>query len=143
MSSANRLSASFGGEFWLYARSWRIEEDRQIRRTIMKTTRNIVRLLVLTSFIATAQAQEVSIPDPGLNAAIREALQKPSGPLTEQDLLSLTNLNACCRSVKSLEGLGAAHNLTVLYLGYNQLTSLTLPAGLGQLSQLVLRRNPL
>src|SRR5262249_23950953 len=37
---------------------------------------------------------EVSIPDPGLNAAVREALQKPSGPLTEQDLLGLEVLNA-------------------------------------------------
>ena len=45
--------------------------------------------------------EEVSIPDPGLNAAIREALEKPNGPLTEQDLLSLTNLNASNRNVKA------------------------------------------
>ena len=52
----------------------------------------IVAQLVLTGF--TAAAQEVFIPDPGLNAAIREALQKPNAPLSPQDLLSLTSLNA-------------------------------------------------
>ena len=60
----------------------------------MKTLSQILRLLVLTSLMATAQAQEISIPDSGLNAAIREALQKPAGPLTAQDLLGLTNLYA-------------------------------------------------
>jgi len=44
-------------------------------------------------------AEEVSVPDPGLNAAIRQALQKPDGPLTDQDLLSLTNLDASRRKV--------------------------------------------
>jgi len=69
----------------------------------MKTPSQILRLLVLTSLMATAQAQEVSIPDPGLNAAIRAALQKPAGPLTTQDMLSLTNLDAGFRGVSSLE----------------------------------------
>jgi len=41
---------------------------------------------ILTCFALSAGAQEVTIPDPGLNAAIRQALLKPSGPLTEQDL---------------------------------------------------------
>jgi len=49
-------------------------------------------LLDPANFVAGPLAQEVTIPDPGLNAAIREALDKPIGPLTEQDLLSLTNL---------------------------------------------------
>jgi hypothetical protein len=44
--------------------------------------------LTLSGHAAPTLAQEVSIPDPGLNAAIRDALQKPSGPLTQQDLLS-------------------------------------------------------
>jgi hypothetical protein len=48
----------------------------------------IAAQLVFTSFTA---AFEVSIPDPGLNAAIREALQKPNGQLSQQDLLSLTS----------------------------------------------------
>jgi hypothetical protein len=49
---------------------------------------------MLACLLFSAGAQEVTVPDPGLNAAIRDALQKPNGPLTEQDLLSLTNLSA-------------------------------------------------
>lgn len=65
----------------------------------MKTRFWIARAFVLTLqilifFAASSTAQEVFIPDPGLNAAIREALQKPAGPLTEQDLLRLTVLGS-------------------------------------------------
>src|SRR6266403_6382443 len=109
----------------------------------IKTLSQILLLLVLTSLITTTQAQQVSIPDSGLNAAIREALQKPAGPLTAQDLLSLTNLYAGFRGVRSLEGLEAAHNLTTLNLEYNELTSLKLPAGLTNLTTLNLRANQL
>src|SRR5438128_1809258 len=109
----------------------------------MKTLSQILRLLVLTSLMATAQTQEISIPDSGLNAAIRDALQKPAGPLTAQDLLGLTNLYASGIGVRSLEGLEAAHNLTTLNLEYNELTSLTLPAGLTNLTTLNLGGNRL
>lgn len=76
----------------------------------MRTTFNIIRPLVLTllalaNFMTSIVAQEVSIPDPGLNAAIRVAMHKPGGPLTEQDLLTLKDLNASRRNVRSLEGL--------------------------------------
>ena len=74
------------------------------KRTIL----GVVSTLILAGFMASARAQEVSIPDPGLNAAVREALQKPIGPLTESDLLRLTFLSACCRDISSLEGLEAA-----------------------------------
>src|SRR5437867_3078075 len=124
----------------------------------MRTLSQILRLLVLvvTSFVTNVLAQEVAIPDARLNAAIRDALRKPSGPLTEQDMLSLTNLDApgiCLRpseggcqawdAVKSLEGLGAAHNLITLDLNNNQLTNLTLPAGLMNLTSLNLEFNQL
>jgi hypothetical protein len=41
--------------------------------------------LILTSFLASSRAQEVSISDPGLNATIRESLQKPVGALKYDD----------------------------------------------------------
>ena len=83
----------------------------------MKTRSQIFRLLVLAGLTAVGQAQEVLIPDPGLNAAVRAALQIPAGPLTAQDLLGLTNLNASASGVTSLEGLQGAYNLTTLHLG--------------------------
>ena len=109
------------------------------RRTIYY----IVSALILTGFKATTLAQEVSIPDPGLTAAIREALRKPFGPLTEQDLLSLTNLSARSRNVRSIVGLEAARNLVSLDLQINRLTNFSLPSELTKLSTLDLSVNPL
>jgi len=102
----------------------------------------VFAVLVLTGLADTVMAQEVFIPDPGLNAAIREALQKPAGPLTGTDLLALTNLDACCRNVKSIEGLEAAHNLIHLDSGNNLLTNLNFPSSLTALTYLNLNSNP-
>jgi Leucine-rich repeat (LRR) protein len=132
----------------------------------MKTPCQILLLLVAATLVAKLPAQEVSIPDPGLNAAIREALHKPAGPLTVQDMMSLTNLNAAGRQVADLEGLGAANNLiyaslrgnqlsgnvavptgltnlNFLRLGYNQIGSLFLPADLTSLTMLEVNDNAL
>ena len=113
-------------------------------KTIIPLGRPLVlALLASASFVATTLAQEVSIPDPGLNAAIRAALQRPFGPLTEQDLLNLTNLNARSRNVRSIVGLEAARNLVSLDLQINRLTNFSLPSGLANLSTLDLSVNPL
>jgi internalin A len=100
-------------------------------------------LLALTGFVASSSAQEIIIPDPGLNAAIRDALQKPNGPLTESDLLSLTNLFASSRNISNIAGLEAAHNLVDLDLDFNSLRSLSLPAGLTNLTVLEVLANQL
>src|SRR6266480_2025570 len=87
----------------------------------------IIQLLLAIAFTSSGTAQEVIIPDPGLDAAIREALQKPAGTLTVPDLLSVTNLNACCRSITNLAGLEAARNLRLLDLHSNSLNNFALP----------------
>jgi hypothetical protein len=60
------------------------------------------RWLILAGMLTPAFAQTVSVPASGLNAALRAALQKPNGPLTELDLLSLTNLEANNRNIGSI-----------------------------------------
>ena len=72
-------------------------KDTSNMKTIIHVQRIVLAMVLLTRFVESAVAQEVSIPDAGLNAAIREALQKPNGPLTEEDLLSLTDLDASRR----------------------------------------------
>jgi Leucine-rich repeat (LRR) protein len=101
----------------------------------------MLRVLAGTILASSARAQEVSIPDPALNTVIRETLAKPSGPLTVQDMLSLTNLDASFRGVQSLEGLGTAHNLTRLILDGDPLTSFVFPPGLTNLASLHLAAN--
>ena len=103
----------------------------------------IIQALFLIGLAAPTLAQEVSFPDPGLNAAVRAALQKPFDPLTEQDLLSLTNLNASRRNVRSIEGLEAARNLVTLDLQINRLTNFSLPSELTKLITLDVSVNPL
>jgi formylglycine-generating enzyme required for sulfatase activity len=113
-------------------------------QTIVSATRSFVpTLLILANVVASAPAQDVSIPDPGLNAAIREALQKPIGPLMQQDLLSLTNLSARNRDVKNIIGLEAARNLVSLDLQINRLTNFSLPTELTKLMVLNVSVNPL
>ena len=93
--------------------------------------------------ISPSIAVEVSIPDPGLNAAIRQALQKPAGTLTDQDLLSLTDLDARGRNIRSLQGLEAARNLVSLNLQSNQLSNFSLPSEFTNLTFLDLSDNQL
>lgn len=98
--------------------------------------------LALASFITTLPAQEVIIPDPGLNAAVRETLHKPTGPLTQPDLLNLTFLNAHDRNISNLAGLETARNLSTLLLFSNHLTNYSLPT-LTNLTSLNLNGNSL
>jgi len=98
-------------------------------------------ILHLTSIVASAQ--EVAIPDPGLNAAIRETLNKPTGSLTEQDMLSLTSLSAIGRGISSVQGLEVARNLSVLDLDSNSLTNFAVASALTNLNTLVLFNNHL
>jgi len=109
----------------------------------MRTILCMLPMLVLTSIMSSARAQDLPFSDPGLDAAIREALQKPNGPFTEQDLLSLTNLDASNRNISNVDGLDAARNLILLDLSGNNLSSLTLPAGLTNLNSLFLVKNSL
>jgi formylglycine-generating enzyme required for sulfatase activity len=105
--------------------------------------RIILRTLALTGLVTSAFAQNISIPDPGLDAAIRFTLQKTNGPLTTQDLLSLSQLQAGNRNISDLTGLDAARNLTLLNLSGNSVTNFTLPGALTNLAILDLSFNPL
>ena len=63
-------------------------------------------------------AKVVSIPDPNLAAAVREALNMSAGePVTTHSILSLVKLDAPNRGIKRLTGLEHAVNLTEVDLG--------------------------
>ena len=98
---------------------------------------------IIACFVFSSGAQEISIPDPGLNAAIRDALQKPTGPLNEEDLLSLTNLLAGQRGISSVEGLEFARNLRTLDLDSNSITNFDVADALTNLTILDLFGNDL
>ena len=99
-----------------------------------RTTFSVLATILLPFLTASALAQDVVIADGGLDAAIRDTLHKPTGPLTQQDLLTLTNLNASNRSIFSLEGLEFASNLVSLDLQSNFLASASIPSTLTKLT---------
>ena len=101
----------------------------------------VLTALTLTNFAASTLAQEVSIPDPNLDAVIRQALQKPNGPLTQSDMLGLTNLSAIFRNITNVQGLEAAQNLVSLDLQDNRITSFNFPTNLTKLTVLDLSEN--
>ncbi|MCL0101253.1 stalk domain-containing protein, partial [Peptococcaceae bacterium] len=83
----------------------------------------------------------VTFLDANLEAAIRDALRKPTGDITKVDMAELTNLRAWERGITDLSGLEYAVNLTSLNLRGNQITDITPLAGLTNLTSLDLGRN--
>src|SRR6516164_1876784 len=82
---------------------------------LRSTLCRLVVLLFTSVFCGVVGAQQVAIPDFMLEQAIWSALNKaPFSTITEQDMLSLTNLTA--NGVMRLDGLGEAHNLDSLNL---------------------------
>ena len=84
----------------------------------------------------------VNIPDPGLRAAIEEELGKAKGAaITNRDMYRLLNLDASDAGIRELTGLEFAINLKFLDLDENQITNVSVPAGLKKLESLDLDRN--
>jgi len=67
----------------------------------------------------------VVIADSQLDAVIRGQLNKPTGPLTSNDMAGLTQLQAQYRSITNLAGIEAATNLSFLDLGQNEVSDLS------------------
>ena len=83
-----------------------------------------------------AAAQTVNIPDANLLAVVRSTLNIPTGPITEADMLNLTNLFAGGQNIADTTGLQYASNLTVLALDNDPVTNFAGFSGLGGLTQL-------
>ena len=91
--------------------------------------------------IAVAPRTQVIFEDPSLEVSVRIELKKPEGPLTESDLLSLTNLNAVFEDITSLYGIERCKNLQHLNLTDNRIIDLTPISQLTQLTYLDIDQN--
>ena len=85
----------------------------------------------------------VHIPDPNLRAVIAEELGKsPNAPITAEDMKRLGRLDAQNRGIQDLTGLQFAINLrSRLDLRDNQISDISLIAGLTELRELEINRN--
>ena len=83
----------------------------------------------------------IDFPDRNLEAAIREAVGKPSGDIYKADVEKLTSLYAAARGIVSLTGLEHATSLTHLYLDSNNISDISPLASLSSLTDLYLGSN--
>jgi hypothetical protein len=95
------------------------------------TSMHVTLLLCLPVFSLFAAAQnQVTFPDPQLEAVVRDALSKYSGSITSNDMAGLVflgNFNALQGTlpIRNLTGLETAVNLESLYLPKSPLTNVT------------------
>ena len=86
-------------------------------------------------------AEEVYIPDPGLEAVIREEIDKLYGPIYVKDLEGLTRLDASKRGIADLTGMEYCTDLESLSLPGNKITDLSPLSQLVNLEELNLSHN--
>jgi Leucine-rich repeat (LRR) protein len=97
--------------------------------------------VVLAAIWFSAIAGVVNFPDPGLEAAVREAIGRLMGDILESDLVGLTTLDAEDRGISDLTGIEYCVDLTWLHLSGNQIVDITPLAGLINLTKLWLKWN--
>jgi Leucine-rich repeat (LRR) protein len=83
----------------------------------------------------------ISFPDQNLEAAIREAVGKPTGDIYEADVKNLTSLYASERGIVALTGLEHATSLRHLYLDSNNISDISPLTNLSSLTDLYLGWN--
>ena len=105
-------------------------------------SRLLVFALAVTFLIAQVHAEVVDIPDPNLRTAIREALElPPDAPITQQEMLRLTRLDAIDGEITDPTGLEHAAFLIHLSLKKNQIQDISPIAALTRLNYLDIGRN--
>ena len=78
----------------------------------------------------------VTFPDPGLEAAIRDAIDKPAGDIYNSDLETLTYLHAGGMNIYDLSGLEYCINLEDAYIRDNHISDLQPLANLTSLQNI-------
>ena len=86
-------------------------------------------------------SEAVYFPDPNLEQAIREAINKPTGDIYESDLVGLTQLDASNRGILDLTGLENCTNLETLDLYGNQISDISPISSLTHIRALTLAGN--
>ena len=80
---------------------------------------------IIADFEEEGEEEPVYFADPNLEAAIREDIGKPTGPVYPSDLDSLTYLHACCNNIVDLTGLEYCTRLTNLDLNGNRISDIS------------------
>ena len=96
---------------------------------------------ITANFEEEGEEEPVYFPDPNLEAAIREAIGKPTGDIYCSDLEGLTYFSACDDNIANLTGLEYCTNLEDLCLWSNHIIDISPLANLTKLTSLAIERN--
>jgi internalin A len=107
----------------------------------MKYLISFVAVAVLALLSACQPRVPVVLSDPGLEAAVRSAIDRSTGEIYERDLLSIETLEAPSMNISDLSGLAHCANLVVLRVDDNAITDLTPLADLTSLTILEAKGN--
>jgi hypothetical protein len=85
--------------------------------------------------------KEVTFPDSNLEAAIRDALKKPTGDILTTELKKITNLHADGKGISNLEGIQYLVHLKGLYMDKNKIKDVSPLSSIVSLEELSLFEN--
>lgn len=114
-----------------------------MRRVVIVLVSAAASLVVtaLLYWLAAGSGGSIDFEDPGLEAAVREAIEYRGGAIPRNELERLTELDASDRGIESLAGIEAMPNLSILDLTGNRIQDLSLLTELVRLRELHLRDN--
>lgn len=95
----------------------------------------------VTAVFLTEGATGIVFADANLEAIVRNAINKPSGPITVEDVQNLTSLDASTKLITSLQGIEYLTSLTSLNLSTTTLSNINELASLVNLEYLNLSNN--
>jgi hypothetical protein len=130
-----RLEGGVAFDFWKRLRVLGQDGDEILNEMVEESERNN------SEPCASGDLVGISFPDQNLEAAIREAVGKPTGDIYEADVANLTSLYAPERGIVALTGLEHATSLTHLYLDSNNISDISPLANLSSLTDLYLGCN--
>lgn len=104
-------------------------------------TQTLTTTTTITTTTTTTTTITVTFLDPNLEAAIREAINKPQGPIYVSDLEPLTELRAGNRDLSELTGIENCINLRELELNGNNISDISALSGLTNLNMLDISGN--
>ena len=130
-----RLEGAVAFDFWKRLRVFGADGDEILNEIVEESEKDSREPCADCSLIG------ISFPDQNLEAAIREAVGKPTGDIYESDVENLTSLYAAERDIVALTGLEHASSLRHLYLDSNNISDISPLANLSSLTDLYLGWN--